>query len=279
MIKKRICLLLVTMLLATSSVCISYADDSNSISTSDDMINSDVVTNIDVNLENLELSESEESSIKTDNLDLARKIAIAEESDISSIIQEECKDDILLEKLVDIAKEEKEESGKTACISLSGNGIVETYETDKRIVEVGPLYVAVEEKNATEVNEDDQISTLATTSTKTGTAKRIYYAKPWGYKMLTVCVTLKFSYNGTKASYHSNFDAYYKRHLGAALYSVTNWKEGKEAAGTSYQGYCRGNFSEGITIKGTGVTWIEYYIKHNIKCSKTGNLTSSYICE
>lgn len=269
--KRRIILVVTMMILLVSTMNMSYAADGIVETES----SSDMVKNIVLNTEALNLSEEEKEILDNDNALLARKVAMADENEISSIIAESSKDDIIINKLKEIAAEEKISSDKAVSISLDGNDLVEVYETNDKIVEVGPLYVAIEEKD-TETIKDEQVSALATTSTKTASANRTYYAKPYGYKMFTVYLTCKFSYDGTKAKYHSGLDGHYKRYLGGALYSVSNWKEGKEAAGTAYQAYCRGNFSEGIAIKGTGIVWFEYYIKHNIKCSKAGKITKTY---
>lgn len=81
---------------------------------------------------------------------------------------------------------------------------------------------------------------------------------------------------GSTASYKSDFDAYFKKHLGGTIFSVANWKKVREKSGTSYQGWCSGVFGEGIVINGNLISLINNYIRQVVKCDKNGNITRTY---
>lgn len=125
-----------------------------------------------------------------------------------------------------------------------------------------------------EDDEPEKANRVTASGTVTGTATKSYYS--WvGLKLFTISVTCKFKYNGSKASYHSGLDGYYKRGI-LSIWQVSNWQVGREQAGTSYTAYAKGNFHYGFEIKGIGIIVQELYIKHVVTCSKTGKITKSY---
>ncbi|MGG1575026.1 hypothetical protein [Fictibacillus sp. NRS-1165] len=130
-------------------------------------------------------------------------------------------------------------------------------------------------KNGTfAVEEPDTTMSTMASGTKWGTAKRSYYS--WvGLKLFTVSVTSKFRYTGSKAYYHSGYDAYNKRGS-LSLWQVTGWKEWKERSGTSYNAYASGNFHVGFEVYGIGLILQEFYIKHTVQCTKKGTIKRYY---
>ncbi|MCI9596079.1 MAG: hypothetical protein HFE75_02040 [Firmicutes bacterium] len=230
---------------------------------------------VELTKEMLNLSQNEHKQIKHDYQDLAQAINAAGKDNVEEVIKKHSSDDLLIKKIEAIAGTYRKNSSLIPHFSIKDSDLVTEYKFNNQNIEIGPHYVAVEETTG-DRPQMRLTAAKATKKTKGGCATRIYYAKPYGYKLFEISVGLYFYYDGTKASYKSDFDAYYKRYLGSALYSVSNWRKKRETAGTSYQGWCGGNFSEGITIKGNGLVWFDYVVKHKVKCSKSGNITRTY---
>ena len=119
-----------------------------------------------------------------------------------------------------------------------------------------------------------QISLLAS-GTVFGSATKEYYSAA-GVNIFTISVSSTFSYNGTKASYYSGFDAYYTRGF-LSIWQVSNWVSGKETVGYSYSAYAKGNFHFGLEVNGVGIVIQDFYIKHTVTCSKDGVISRSYV--
>ena len=117
----------------------------------------------------------------------------------------------------------------------------------------------------------EKLSTYATQKTATGNMSRSYYSSIVGNKIFELGLSCNFYYNGSKASYKSGLDAYYKRGTLSA-WQVNNWSKWHEQDGTSYWAYCSGNFHWGLEIDGVGLVIDEYYIKLGLECDKDGTV-------
>lgn len=126
----------------------------------------------------------------------------------------------------------------------------------------------------TGLNQSPQISLLAT-GTVYGSATKAYYSAA-GVNVFTISVSSTFSFNGTRASYYSGFDAYYTRGF-LSIWQVSNWASGKEAVGSSYSAFAKGNFHFGLEVDGIGIVIQDFYIKHTVTCSKDGAITRNYV--
>lgn len=157
---------------------------------------------------------------------------------------------------------------KTSNISKTENVVMKRYTTKDFSIEFydnGIFSVEV---------YPSQISLLAS-GTVFGSATKEYYSAA-GVNIFTISVSSTFSYNGTKASYYSGFDAYYTRGF-LSIWQVSNWVSGKEAVGYSYSAYAKGNFHFGLEVNGVGIVIQDFYIKHTVTCTKDGVISRSYV--
>lgn len=120
----------------------------------------------------------------------------------------------------------------------------------------------------------NNISKSSSRASVWGQAYKDYYDMT-GWYMLTMAVGSGFSYNGSRASYYGNFEAYYKRGKYVIL-DVSNWEKGHESVGTSYRAHASGNFSYGIKYDGNEVIFGEVYLRHQVMCDRNGKITTEY---
>lgn len=219
---------------------------------------------------------------------LANEIKDAKPSEYTKIIKKETKNLAITETIGQIAGEYIEETGETPNVSIDCNELIQTYKLDKNTsLEVTPLYVSIEEFTLNPKSESMISASIskffnlfvseayAGTATKSigGRSTKTYYAVGYGYKMITMSVGMYFFYDGKKAWYKSDFDAYWVKHFGGALMQVQDWNEKKETSGTAYQGICRGVFGEGLVIEGNLITLSSKYLIAKVSCSKNGVIT------
>lgn len=107
-----------------------------------------------------------------------------------------------------------------------------------------------------------------------GQAYKDYYS--WiGLHIFSVAVCSSFGYNGKKAYYNGNFDAYYERGF-LSIWQVSNWSKWKESVGSSYKINASGNFHYGFEVDGIGIVIQDLYIKQSVTCDKHGNITQYF---
>lgn len=133
------------------------------------------------------------------------------------------------------------------------------------------------EEGSNENPDIQSFSSLAKSSKKSvpGSNTKSYYSIA-NIKLFTVSVSAKFYYNGAKAWYRSGLDGYSKRGT-LSVWQVTNFKTARESDGTSYVATASGNFSYGFSYKGVGINIKEVYIKHEVRCTKNGNIKKGYV--
>lgn len=208
---KKVFILLTTFILCIASTATAFATDSTSITAI-----APTTTAIEITKDTLKLNKNEDRQIMKSYDTLAKELNTADDENIEQIIRNNTKNDLLTNKIETLSRIYKKENNATPHFSIQDSNLIKEYEFEDKNIEVGPHYVAIEEQT----EESPQIQPLATKKTKGGRATRTYYAKPYGYKLFTVSVGMYFYYNGKKATYKSDFDAYYKRYLGGTLYSV-----------------------------------------------------------
>lgn len=237
----------------------------------------------------LDLSKSEMIEYEVAADALGEELKEAQPNEYSQIIRSVTSNLEITEKIGDIAGEYTDNTNEIPSVSLDCDELIQTYQLDLNTsVEVTPLYVAVEEfqinNNQDEHESDSLVSKVislfvdeayAGTAVKSigGRSTKTFYATGYGYKMLTMSVGMYFCYDGTKAWYKSDFDAYWVKYFGGALIQVQDWNERREASGSSYQGWCSGVFGEGIVIEGNLLSLSSKYLKVKVSCSKDGVIT------
>lgn len=107
-----------------------------------------------------------------------------------------------------------------------------------------------------------------------GQAYKDYYS--WtGIHIFSVAVCSSFGYDGKKAYYNGNFDAYYERGF-LSVWQVSNWNKWREPVGSNYRINASGNFHYGFEIDGVGIVIQDLYIKQSVTCDKYGNITKYF---
>lgn len=151
--------------------------------------------------------------------------------------------------------------------------VMQVYEiNEEEYLILTPTHIEISELK--ENKNEDGISILAT-GTSEGTATHTFYNN-FGNKLMSISVTSKFNYNGSKATYHSGFDYWYTRGF-LSIWQVSNWRGWKEASGTSYTARASGNFHMGLEIKGVGLVIDDVYIRVTLACDKNGNLSRTHL--
>lgn len=282
--QKILILTLVIVLITSTGIC-SYANDSQQDSGQDNSQTTDFVLDEDeLNLSDAQVAEYEDAANA-----LADEIKDAKPSDYTKIIKRETSNLEITEAIAEIAADYTECTGETPNVSLDCGELIQTYNLDENTsLEVTPLYVAIEEFTLTNEQETTNSETIcskgldffvsevyagAVTKSVGGRSTKTFYAVGYGYKMITMSVGMYFYYDGKRAWYKSDFDAYWVKHIGGALVQVQDWNEKKETNGTSYQGWCGGVFGEGIVIEGNLITLSSKYLTTKVSCSKNGVIT------
>lgn len=144
----------------------------------------------------------------------------------------------------------------------------------KSIVTKNNLKVEFLDNGIFSIENLDNVSNDRLRASVWGQAYKDYYAISGKY-IFTVAVGTGFSYDGQKASYYGNFEAYYKRGM-INIWQVSDWDKGHEQIGTSYRAYASGIFHYGFEAEGNQVLFREIYIRHQVECDKNGNIITEY---
>lgn len=116
---------------------------------------------------------------------------------------------------------------------------------------------------------------MSTTYNRYGQTYRDYYS--WvGVYIFTVGQSLNFWYDGTSAGYNGGYDGYYLRGSILSLWQVSDWSEGHQAAGSSYEASCGGYFHMGFEYQGFGFVVDDVNIVQRVTCSPSGTLSYYY---
>jgi hypothetical protein len=283
--RRKLFTLTLVIVLIMSTVISSYA---NVIQQEAGQANSEttdlVLDETELDLSGTQISEYEDAADA-----LAKEIKDAKPSEYTKIIKRETRNLEITETIGEIAGDYTEETGKVPNVSVDCDDLIQTYKLDGNTsLEVTPLYISIEEftlNPETESNEGvtiiSKVANLFVSEAYAGTATKsigarstkTYYAVGYGYKLLTMSVGMYFFYDGKKAWYKSDFDAYWVKYMGGALIQVQDWSEKKETSGSSYQGLCSGVFGEGLVIEGNLITLSSKYLLAKVSCSKNGVIT------
>lgn len=138
---------------------------------------------------------------------------------------------------------------------------------EKNILILTPTHIEISQL---EEDKNENGIGIQATSTTSGTATHTFYNN-FGNRLMSISVTAKFNYNGSKATYHSNFDYWYDRAF-LSIWQVSNWRGWREESGTSYQARASGDFHMGLEVGGVGLVIDDVYIRVTLLCDKNGNL-------
>lgn len=219
------------------------------------------------------VSTLEEELSKSDNVDVSE--VIDEFFENNEVDGTELYDTIEQDK---IDTENKEALGWTED-QIAESKIIETVEVDGYTIEYysnGTFAVEYPEEETLAPAKSGGFSTMAkaTTKSKKATSKREY--RSWvGVLMFTVGQEGYFNYNGSKATYKSGFDGWYKRGT-FSIWQVDKWDPVKEASGKNYTFTVKGNFHWGAEIKGVGLTIQDLRVKQVITCKPDGTTSVKY---
>ena len=283
--RRKLFILTLIIVLIMSTVISSYANDIQQDSGQANLETTDLF--LDEN--ELALSDTQVTEYEEASNALAKEIKDAQPSEYSKIIKQETCNLEITETIGEIAGDFTEETDIIPNVSIECDDLIQTYKLDENTsLEVTPLYVSIEEFTLNPESESNESATIlskvfnlfvseayAGTTTKSigGRSTKTYYAVGYGYKMLTMSVGMYFFYDGNKAWYKSDFDAYWVKYMGGALIQVQDWNEKKETSGTAYQGLCSGVFGEGLVIEGNLISFSSKYLTAKVSCSKNGVIT------
>lgn len=139
------------------------------------------------------------------------------------------------------------------------------YVNEKFDIIITPIDIYIDEFDAKDISYAKFTSTWKVKEVAT---RRSLFTTA-GKRAASVHANGKIKYNGKKATYHSDFNAYYK--LYNTTYKKDDFYRNREASGNSYQFFAQGIFYKGIHNLG-----YTKRISCKVKVSPKGNVTKSY---